>query len=334
MSIRDKNAKILDCTIRDGGLINNWDFSKEFVRDVYQSLSQAGVDYMEIGYQNSPNLVKSDNIGPWRFVNEDLIREVIPEKTGTKLSALVDIGRVEEKGIIPSKDSYLDLIRVACYVNQVGQAIELIKKYNSLGYETTINIMAVSNAPDLLLLEALDKINESPVDIVYIVDSFGSLRGKDIEYLINKFKSHLPDKELGLHTHNNQQLAFANTLVGTENGVTFLDSSIYGMGRAAGNCPTELLVNYLDNPKYDIKSLLDIIERRFIPLREEIEWGYLIPYMVTGILNEHPRLAMQMRNTPDKDKYVELYDKLTLVETSYKEKTDSKKDSEKIRKIR
>jgi 4-hydroxy 2-oxovalerate aldolase len=309
-----EKVKILDCTIRDGGLVNNWDFDADFVRDLYESLNKAGVDYMEIGYKNSPKLLKGKDSGPWRFLKDDFIKKVIPEKKNTKLSALVDIGRVDEDDILQRDESPLDLIRVACYIKDVDKAIKLVEKFHLLGYETSINIMAVSNSLEHELNEVLGELNNSPVDIVYIVDSYGSLDNKDIEYLTYKFQKHLPDKELGIHTHNNMQLAFSNTLVGVEKGVNFLDSSVYGMGRAAGNCPTELLVSHLKNPKYDVRPMMDIIERLFIPLRQKVEWGYIIPYMITGILNEHPRSAMSLRNSEEKDKFLDFYDKMTSVE--------------------
>ncbi len=307
--------KVLDCTIRDGGLVNNWDFSKELVRDTYQALSEAGVDYMEIGYKNSPKLLKADNVGPWRFLKEDIIREVIPEKTATKLSALVDIGRVDENDILPRSESMLDLIRVACYIHQIDKALDMVQTFHDRGYETSLNIMAVSGVTQNALVEALQQINESPVDVVYVVDSFGSLYGKDIEYLVKTFKEHMPNKQLGIHTHNNLQLAFSNSLLAMQHGVTYIDGSIFGMGRAAGNCPTELVVNYLKDPKYDVRSIFGVIAQHFIPMRERVEWGYVIPYVITGMLNEHPRVAMALRNSDEKDEYLPFYDKLTSVET-------------------
>jgi 4-hydroxy 2-oxovalerate aldolase len=308
---RDK-LRVLDCTIRDGGLVNNWDFSVEFVQDLYQSLSAAGVDYMEIGYKNSPKLLNEAGAGPWRYLDEQFLREVIPEKTSTKLSAVVDIGRVDEQDILPRSQSLLDLIRVCCYIKDVDQAIDLVQKFHALGYETSINIMAISRVEDDELTKALKAIKESPVDIVYIVDSNGSLINTDIEYLIEKFQKHLPEKEIGIHTHNNMQLAFANTLIGVQNGVSFVDSSVYGMGRAAGNCPTELILSHLQQTDtYHLAPVLDIIERLFIPLREKVEWGYIIPYTITGVLNQHPRVAMALRNSEDKDKYSDLYQQLT-----------------------
>lgn len=315
MNTKTKHCKIVDCTIRDGGLVNNWDFSVEFVQNLYNGLNEAGVDYMEIGYKNSPKLLKgADQAGPWRFLDDDFLRKVIPQKLNTKLSALVDIGRVDENDILPRSESMLDLIRVACYVKDVDKALELVQTFHDRGYETTINIMALSNVMENELIEAFEMIKESVVDYVYIVDSYGSLDHNDVRYLVDKFKTHLPNKKLGVHAHNNMQLAFANTLVAAEMGVELLDASVYGMGRAAGNTPTELLVAHLKNTKYNVRPVLDVIERFMIPLREKEEWGYIIPYMITGMLDEHPRSAMALRNSADKDKAVEFYDKLTTPE--------------------
>ena len=310
-----EHVKVLDCTIRDGGLVNGWDFSEEFVGNVYRKLSAAGVDYMEIGYKNSSQLISVPHAGPWAFLDEDLLRRTIGEKTHTKLSALVDIGRVDETSIVPRAESYIDLIRVACYIKDVDKAIELATKFNHMGYETSVNIMAVSHARENDLNEALERLNASPVDLVYIVDSYGSLLASDIEYLAAKFEKFAPDKTLGIHTHNNLQMAFSNTLTACGHGVTFVDTSIYGMGRAAGNCPTELFIGHSNDPRHDVRPLLDIIEHKFIPLRERVEWGYLIPYAITGMLDEHPRTAMALRGSPDKDRYLAYYEKLTTVET-------------------
>lgn len=314
MMTRDNNHKILDCTIRDGGLVNNWDFSVKMVQDMYAGLSEAGVEYMEVGYKNSAKLLKGADAGPWRFLNEDFLKEVIQTKTDTKLSALVDIGRVDENDILPREQSFLDMIRVATYIKDVDKALELVQKFNGYGYETSINIMALSHVMENELAEAFEEINKSPVDVVYIVDSYGSMDYTDIDYLVAKFQRLLPEKRLGLHMHNNMQLAFSNTLQGARKGVEFLDASVYGMGRAAGNCTTELLLSNLKNPRYDVRPVLDLIEKHLVPMREKVEWGYNIPYMIAGALNEHPRAAMALRASDNKDKYVEFYDKLTSPE--------------------
>ncbi|OIK11038.1 nucleoid-structuring protein H-NS [Bacillus sp. MUM 116] len=313
----EQRSKILDCTIRDGGLINNWDFSVEFVQDLYNGLSEAGVEYMEIGYKNSPKLLKATETNPWRFLDDNFLKEIIPEKKYTKLSALVDIGRVDPNDILPREQSVLDMIRVACYIREVDKGLELVKMFHDLGYETTLNIMALSNVPEKQLIEAFELVRNSPVDVVYIVDSFGSLDPGDIEHLVKKFKELVPNKQLGIHTHNNMQLAFANTIAAMSNGVTFLDSSVYGMGRAAGNCHTELLVSYIQKTSYELKPVLGIIEKHMLEMRQKWEWGYIIPYMISGVLNEHPRVAMAYRSSPDRDKFVDFYDKVTSPEVEF-----------------
>lgn len=315
------HCKIIDCTIRDGGLVNNWDFSVEFVQSLYASLNEAGVDYMEIGYKNSPKWLEgADEAGPWRFLNDDFLRKVIPQKGTTKLSALVDIGRVDEHEILPRSESMLDLIRVACYSKDVDKALDLIQLFHDRGYETTINIMALSNVMENELIEAFAMIKDSPVEIVYIVDSYGGLDHNDIHYLVHKFKEHLPHKRLGVHTHNNMQLAFSNTLVAAELGVEILDASVYGMGRGAGNCPTELLLTHLKNSRYHIRPVLSFIQKYMLKTREKWEWGYLIPYLVTGTLDEHPRSAMALLASDERDKYVEFYDRMTTPEVSFPQK--------------
>jgi 4-hydroxy 2-oxovalerate aldolase len=311
-----QSSKILDCTIRDGGLVNNWDFSVEFVQDLYDGLSAAGVEYMEIGYKNSPKLLNATEPNPWRFLDDNFLKEIIPVKKFTKLSALVDIGRVDPNDILPREQSVLDMIRVACYIREVDKGLELVQMFHDLGYETSLNIMALSSVPEQQLIKAFEMVKESPVDVVYIVDSFGSLDPTDIEHLIKKFQGLIPNKQLGIHTHNNMQLAFANTITAIRNGVTFLDSSVYGMGRAAGNCNTELLVSYIQKSSYELKPVLGVIEKHMLDMRQKWEWGYIIPYMISGVLNEHPRVAMAYRDSADRDNFVNFYDKVTSPEVS------------------
>lgn len=227
---------------------------------------------------------------------------------------------MDENDILPRNESMLDLIRVACYIKDVDKALDLVRTFHDRGYETTINIMALSNVMENDLIEAFAMIKESVVDVVYVVDSYGSLDHNDIHFLVNKFKEHLPNKRIGVHTHNNMQLAFSNTLVAAELGVEMLDASIYGMGRGAGNCPTEALLTHLKNSKYQLRSVLGFLEKYMIPMREKWEWGYLIPYLITGTLDEHPRSAMALLASDDRDKYLDFYDQMTTPEVSIHKK--------------
>lgn len=224
---------------------------------------------------------------------------------------MVDIGKFYVNEIPPKDESIVDLVRVACYSSQIEEAIGAINDLHVKGYETALNIMAISRVNETELRQQLYKVRSSKVDIVYIVDSFGSLYMDDINRLTKIYKRSLPGKQIGIHAHNNLQLAFANTITANQAGCRFMDSTVYGMGRAAGNCPTELLIGYL-YPKYNIKPILKAIEELFIPLRELEEWGYLIPYALSGQLNEHPRTAIELRNqTEAKDNYLEFYEQTT-----------------------
>jgi len=149
----------------------------------------------------------------------------------------------------------------------------------------------------------------SPVKAVYIVDSYGALFSEQVHFLVELAKKHLNPKgiEVGFHAHNNQQLGFANTIEAIRKGANYMDATIYGIGRAAGNCPLELLLAFLKNPKFKLDPILKIIGEEFLPLREKIEWGYMIPDMVTGILNQHPRAAIAYRGNKEKVGFDEFY---------------------------
>ena len=304
--------KVLDCTIRDGGLVNNHNFDIRFVKEVYKALSAAGIDYMEIGYKNSSKLFSAKEYGAWKFCDDnDIVKVTEGVKSNTKISVMVDVGRVDVEDIKPRKESPVHMIRVASYVKEIDKAIFLVNHFADKGYETAVNIMAISRALDNELTEALCQLEEeSKANVIYIVDSFGALYQESVEFLVKKFKSILKTKEVGLHAHNNQQLAFGNTIEAIIHGANFMDATVYGLGRAAGNCPLELLIGFLKNPKFDIRPVLDLISKEFIPLREKIEWGYLIPYAIVGMLDEHPKAAMELRSSDKKENYREFYESL------------------------
>lgn len=312
-----EQIKVLDCTIRDGGLMNNHDFDDQFVRAVFKAVSEAGIDYMEIGYKNSRKLFSGDKYGPWKFCDDEDIRRVTEGiKSKTKISVMVDVDRVDVNDIKPKKESPVDMIRTACYVKDVDKAIFLTNHFADKGYETAVNLMAISKVNDAELKECFTQLEkECKCGVVYLVDSNGALYQETTEYLVKKAKEIIRSKEIGLHAHNNQQLAFGNTIEAIIHNANYCDSTVYGLGRAAGNCPTELLLGFLKNPKFNIRPILDLISKEFIPLREKIEWGYVIPYAITGILDEHPRSALELRSGDKKENYREFYDSLAGSET-------------------
>jgi 4-hydroxy 2-oxovalerate aldolase len=307
--------KILDCTIRDGGLMNDHRFEDSFVKRVYDTCVAAGIDYMELGYKADRKMFSESKAGPWKFCTEEDMRRIVGENpSALKLTAMADAERTDyHTDILPREQSVLAGIRVASYVHQVPTALDMIKDAHDKGYETTFNLMALSTVQERELMDALEVVVASPVDVIYVVDSFGSFYSEQIRDLTGKFVKLARDagKQVGIHAHNNQQLAYANTIEAMLAGATWLDATIAGLGRGAGNCPTELLLGFLKNPKFHLRPVLECVQDLFVPLRKELDWGYSIPYMLTGQLNIHPRMAIEVREGSAPDNYVEFYDRLT-----------------------
>ena len=308
--------KVLDCTLRDGGLVNDFFFTDDFVKDLYQANIQAGVDYMEFGYKASKSMFDVNKFGKWKFCNDKDIREIVGDnKTDMKISVMADVGRCDfRKDIVAKKDSPVDLVRIATYINTIPAAIEMIEDCTKKGYETTVNIMAISKSNEVDIDAALELLCKSSVGCIYLVDSYGSLYPEQVCRLSDKYME-VADKygkKVGIHAHNNQQLAFANTIEALRCGVSYLDATVSSLGRGCGNCPSELLLGFLKNPKYNINPILKFIQAHIVPLRESgVVWGYDVPYLLTGILNQHPKSAIQFVKEDRKDYndfYLELLD--------------------------
>jgi 4-hydroxy 2-oxovalerate aldolase len=288
--------KVCDCTIRDGGLVNDSFFSLEDVKNVYTALNAAGVDIIELGYRNSKSHFSTEKYGAWRFCDEDMLKKATDgvEKRA-KLAVMQDAHKASADDLLPKDQSVVDIVRVATYVKDIDKAIHLANSAAEKGYETFINIMAISHVLERELDEALQQIEEeSHITACTIVDSFGALYSEDIDYLVHKFQRYLRTREIGIHCHNQMQLAYANTIEGIIKNVNYLDGTLYGLGRAAGNCPVELLIAFLKNPKYDIRPVLDVIEKTILPMRSNMDWGYSIPHMISGMLNMHPESAIAL----------------------------------------
>ena len=309
--------KVLDCTVRDGGLINAHQFNDEFVRAVYDTCIEAGVDTMEIGYKNSERLFPKNSFGPWRHCDEQDMRRVVGDhdaaSTGLTLAAMADAGKSDWKTAIgPAKDSVLGMIRVAFYAHQVSEAVDMIQHANEQGYETMANLMAVSNITEEEIATVLEAIAPSPASTMVIVDSFGHLYREQIDRLYRKYADAMKGtgKEIGIHAHNNMQLAFANTIEAIVLGSNRADATMAGLGRGAGNCPMELLLGFLRNPKFDLRPVIELLQKFMPEIRKTVEWGPLIPYNITGQLNLHPRSAMEFRAGDKPDDFVAFYDQI------------------------
>lgn len=310
------DLRLFDATIRDGGLMNDFYFEDDFVKALYKANVKAGVDYMEFGYRASKDMFDPEKFGKWKFSSDEDIRAIVGDNdTDLKISIMADAGRTDYKDDIRKKDeSPVDIIRVATYIHTIPTAIAMVEDAHEKGYETSVNIMAISKSSGVEIESALELLGQSPVDILYLVDSYGSLYPEQVRRLCDRFLecAEKYGKKVGFHAHNNQQLAFANTTEAIIKGVCYVDGTVSSLGRGAGNCPLELLLGFLKNPKYRIDPILSFIEKEMIPLKESgLKWGYDIPYVLTGILNQHPRTAIQFQRENRKDYrqfYIDLMD--------------------------
>ena len=305
------SIKVVDATLRDGGLVNDFYFTDEFVKALYIANIRAGVDYMEMGYKASKEMFDESKFGKWKFCDDDDIRASVGDNdTGLKIAVMADVGRCDyRKDIVSRSESPVDLIRVATYLNTIPAAADMIEDAKKKGYEVSCNIMAISSGLESDLRVALDILGKTSADVFYIVDSFGSLYPEQIARIADTYMEFAAKygKKLGIHAHNNQQLAFANTIEAVGDGVDWLDATYSGMGRGAGNCAMELLLGFLHNPKYNNYYVIQFIEQYMNKLKEDgVVWGFDLQYMMTGLLNQHPRTAIQFTKDKRKD-YAEFY---------------------------
>lgn len=256
--------KVVDATLRDGGLVNNFRFSDDFIKALYTANLRSGVDYMEFGYKGDREIFDESKFGPCKFCDDEYIYSIVGENnTDLKIAVMADVGRCNYKQDIHDRsESPVDLIRVATYLHQIPTAVDIIEDAKKKGYEVSCNIMAISTARESDIEAALDIFGRSSVDVFYIVDSFGSLYPEQIARMADLYGEYADKygKKLGIHAHDNQCLAFANTIEAVGDGVDWLDATYSSMGRGAGNCATELSHVLFDELYYRVDIVLRVLE--------------------------------------------------------------------------
>lgn len=317
MSYRE-SIRVVDATLRDGGLVNDFFFDDDFVKSLYLTNIKSGVDYMEFGYRGDKEMFDTEKFGKWKFCDDDDIRAIVGDnESDLKIAIMADVGRCNYKqDIRPKSESPVDLIRVATYINQIPTAVDMIEHAKNNGYEVSCNIMAISSAQEGDVRAALDILGQTAVDVIYIVDSFGALYPEQLQRVAALYVEYGEkyNKKIGIHAHNNQQLAFANTIEAVGDGVDWLDATYSAMGRGAGNCAMELLLGFLKNPKYKVFPVIKFIDEHMNKLRESgVKWGYDLQYLMTGLLNQHPRTAIEFTKKDRKD-YAEFYKEIVALD--------------------
>ncbi len=298
--------KTLDCTIRDGGYINKWRFDDTLVRDCYNSLSEAGIDYVEIGFNNNFEIYNNNLCGKWRYVNEELVRSVIPEKRA-KIALMADYGKADIDNFIDKKDSLVDLVRVAFHRKDIDGALKYCHQLKEKGYEVSANAMATVHYTDEELNRLCRLVTEYQIDYLYIADSYGSLTPTILKTIHSKimlqFSAIDPtfDYKLGFHAHNNMQNSLANAIYAETHGFDIIDSTIYGMGRGAGNLCTEIFVSYLVNAGKTGYKLLPVIkcaDKHIVPLSNTRGnmWGYSLLWLISAHFSCHPNYISKLKD--------------------------------------
>ena len=291
-----KKTKILDCTIRDGGYLNDWHFDLKLARELYRAHSRSGVDFVEIGFRSTDKYFAPEKYGPWRFTPESLLSEVVKGISGPSVSLMVDFGKVDIEDIPERENSIARMYRVAVHKDKVLPAIELCNIIADKGYIASIQLMGIVNYTDEDFSHILGPLEASKITYVYFADSYGSLFPSDIKTIRDRLA--VTEKKIGFHAHNNLQLAFANTLEAIKSGVDIVDGTVYGIGRGAGNLPIETLLSYLENhseaSKYNVLPVLDIIDRYMLDLHADLKWGYDLSYMLSGMFEVHPYYSKTM----------------------------------------
>jgi 4-hydroxy 2-oxovalerate aldolase len=291
-------VKLLDCTIRDGGYVNNWGFNKRYVEDLYNALDKSNYDYMEIGFRNASEHY-NDLSNLWRTCKEEDISFI--KKKKLQLAVMCDNTNFSIDLFTDKSQSHIDMIRIAFHKNEMASAINNANQLTKLNYEVCLNAMGTILYSDNELYELCKGYLATSCNYLYIADSYGSMKMDDINSIKKKIDTYCfeinPNKKIkiGFHAHNNLQNGITNVIYCINNGFDMIDTTVMGMGRGAGNAPTELLLsNISNNPLYDPYSIIEFINKHMKLAFITNNWGYSIAYFISGHLNCHPTYVTKL----------------------------------------
>ena len=296
------NLRILDCTLRDGGYYNGWCFSDSLVERYLSVMGQAGIDVVEIGFRSRK---VDDFYGPYAFSSDQWLSSLpIPE--GLTIGVMCNAKELLEtdtpKKIVhelfaPAEESPVSLVRIAAHFNEVEACAPAIRELSDLGYQVGLNLMQATGRGRQELEAKAAFAATLPLDVLYFADSFGNMEPEDIDAMVDALRSQWSGA-LGTHTHDNMGNALANTMRAYHSGCTWLDSTVLGMGRGAGNLRTETLLLELDRRELrtggDIDVLLDLVVSEFGGLQQDHGWGPNIFYHLSALFNVHPTYVQEM----------------------------------------
>jgi 4-hydroxy 2-oxovalerate aldolase len=299
-------VKLIDCTLRDGGYYNNWDFSRELIIDYLAAMNAASVDYVELGFRSfDTNGFK----GACGYTTDAFINS-LPIPAGLAVGVMVNAAELVRHPAGPvaaakllfvlASQSPVTLVRLACHVHEFEASLLACAWLKQAGYQVGINLMQIADRTEQEI-ERIGQISSScPLDALYFADSMGSMDPEQTAQIVRMLRRHWLGA-LGVHTHDNMGLAVANVLRAIDEGVTWVDSTVTGMGRGPGNAQTEYMVIELEkitSKKNNLTPLLALIRQHFGPMQSKYGWGKNPYYYLAGQFSIHPTYIQEMLNDP------------------------------------
>lgn len=291
---------LLDCTLRDGGYYNSWDFSASFARRYVKAMHQSGVEVLELGFRT---LERDRFLGPAAYTTDRFLESLgIPEtQTIAVMLNAKELTEEEPSSVIDrlfrsAVDSPVDLVRIAAHFTELESLDPAIERLRDLGYQVGVNLMQIASRSEDEILQFGDRASAWELSVAYIADSFGALQPNDVPRVIATLRSTYAG-EIGCHMHDNMSLAFANTLSAVEAGASYADSTLLGMGRGPGNARTEYLATELTRrglAEIDVVPLLPLATKEFTAMQREFGWGTNIYYFLSAANNVHPSYIQEM----------------------------------------
>lgn len=296
------NIRLLDCTLRDGGYINNWNFGKKSIKKIIEKLAISNIDIIECGFIRDVEFTNNRSI----FNDVETMKEFInPKNRNITYVGMIDQPYIPIDRVKEYDGTSIDGFRLTFHENEkeIEEALAYGKILMEKGYKVFIQPVGTTSYSDESLLELIKKVNKLKPYAFYLVDTLGLMYKNDLLRMYHLIDHNLDESiSIGFHSHNNLQLSFSNAqellMLHTKRNI-IIDSSVFGMGRGAGNLCTELVTQYINEnieEKYNVVPLLEIIDEHLSKFSSESQWGYSVPYYIAAINNCHPNYASFLMN--------------------------------------
>ncbi|WP_395340312.1 aldolase catalytic domain-containing protein [Ningiella sp. W23] len=297
---------ILDCTLRDGGYYNNWDFDDQIVNAYLLAMANSGINVVELGLRN---FSQNGFFGAFAYTTEGFLNNITLPK-GPKYGVMIDAKTIINSSLqteeainalfVPANESKINVVRIAAHFREVEASFDIAKQLKALGYYVGFNLMQAGGKASAVIREKAKTIESwNMVDVLYFADSLGNMDGKEVTRIVSALKAHWTG-DLGIHTHDNMGRGLDNTLIAHSLGVEWIDSTVTGMGRGAGNTATEKLfaVFSRDSSLYHPKPIYDLVIRHFEKMQKEKGWGSNLLYFLGAQNNVHPTYIQNLLADP------------------------------------